>query len=115
MVHSSNPFTHSPFPSANYVQLVDDPEETLDQGGEKAVALFDFDGSAEDELTFREGDILIDIDQMNGSDWWTGTKESGGQRGLFPGKWNFLMLVTRSSSFSFLIPPSLLANYVEIQ
>ncbi|KAI9229440.1 MAG: hypothetical protein DHS80DRAFT_29782 [Piptocephalis tieghemiana] len=78
------------FPS-NYVQLVDDPEETLDQGGEKAVALFDFDGSAEDELTFREGDILIDIDQMNGSDWWTGTKESGGQRGLFP------------------------ANYVEIQ
>jgi myosin-1 len=44
-------------------------------------ALYDYDASDTDELTFREGDI-IELVRKDPSGWWTG--KIGRKEGLFP-------------------------------
>eukprot|EP01102_Stenamoeba_stenopodia_P010425 TRINITY_DN313_c0_g1_i3.p1 TRINITY_DN313_c0_g1~~TRINITY_DN313_c0_g1_i3.p1 ORF type:complete len:1065 (+),score=294.08 TRINITY_DN313_c0_g1_i3:655-3849(+) len=47
----------------------------------QAKALYDYDAGTDDELTFREGDVLI-IHQKDPGGWWEG--ELGGRRGWIP-------------------------------
>jgi len=57
------------------------PARPLPQPGAKqARALYQFDATAPDELSFREGDILTIVN--TGGDWWTA--ELNGRRGLIP-------------------------------
>jgi hypothetical protein len=77
---------HGLFP-ASYVRLLADPDadgpSTIKGAPEvTAIALFDFDASADDEISFTDGERLVDIIQ-DSDDWWIGTN-AGGKRGLFP-------------------------------
>ena len=47
-------------------------------------ALYDFDASEDNELTFSEGDAIIHVDDQISEDWWSGTSERTGAQGLFP-------------------------------
>lgn len=56
-------------------------EEATIKQGPSATAEFDYDASEDNELTFKEGDIITDIDTVD-EDWWLGT--CNGERKLFP-------------------------------
>lgn len=55
------------------------PEET--SAGFAAVALFDFDGEEEDEISFKAGDTITEIEKID-SGWWVGVFD--GRKGMFP-------------------------------
>ena len=57
------------------------PPELVKSEGPSAIAEFDYDASEDNELTFKEGDIITDIDQVD-DDWWLGSLN--GERKLFP-------------------------------
>lgn len=50
----------------------------------KAIALYDYSASEENEISFSDGDIITDIEFVS-EDWWRG-KAPDGTVGLFPGK-----------------------------
>lgn len=50
-------------------------------GGGRVRALFDFETSSADELSFLKGDV-INVLERNWKEWWTG--ELRGRRGMFP-------------------------------
>lgn len=51
--------------------------------GEKAVALYTFDGEQSGDLSFRKGDIITIVEKSKSTDdWWTG--KIGGHEGIFP-------------------------------
>ncbi|KXS10092.1 hypothetical protein M427DRAFT_63025 [Gonapodya prolifera JEL478] len=52
-------------------------------GGLTANALFDYAAAEDNELTFVEGDQIVNIDKVS-DDWWSGTNRKTGQTGLFP-------------------------------
>jgi len=58
------------------------PAAATSPGKQQAKALYDFDAENEDELAFKEGEVISVIDKSN-NDWWEG--EIGSRRGLFPG------------------------------
>lgn len=49
--------------------------------GRKAKALYDFHGENEDELTFKAGDIITELESVD-DDWMSG--ELMGKSGIFP-------------------------------
>lgn len=50
-------------------------------GGATATALYDYDAQEENEISFREGEVITEI-EMVADDWWQGSVN--GQNGLFP-------------------------------
>jgi len=50
--------------------------------GVVAIALYDYDKAEENELSFKEGDRIIEIEAAS-EDWWQG-KDAHGNVGLFP-------------------------------
>lgn len=54
----------------------------------EVLVLFDYDGQAEDELTIRKGDVILDVRKIEGG-WWEGVL--GSKRGHFPD--NFVMVI----------------------
>lgn len=60
------------------------------EAGEKAVALFTFEGQQSGDLAFRKGDIITIVKRSNSrDDWWTGRKAN--VEGIFPA--NYVELV----------------------
>ncbi|XP_063954944.1 SH3 domain-containing kinase-binding protein 1-like [Lytechinus pictus] len=59
----------------------------------EAVVEFDYDAVNGDELTLRKGDIIKDINRMEGG-WWEGVLHT--QRGMFPD--NFVKIIEKTSS-----------------
>ena len=59
----------------------DEPAEE-DQDGTTGIALYDFTGDASDELSVKEGEILLVIDRSN-EDWWK-CRNQVGQEGVIP-------------------------------
>lgn len=53
----------------------------------EVLVLFNYDAQAEDELTIRKGDVILDVKELAGG-WWEGLL--GTKRGLFPD--NFVMV-----------------------
>jgi len=73
---------------ASYVQLMAAAEKKASvsstaptQQGEKYVALFDYNGQYEDELSFKEGDVL-NVTNKEEADWWRGALND--KEGVFP-------------------------------
>lgn len=46
-------------------------------------AMYDYDAADSDEVTFREGDMIIFCQPIDAG-WMEGTVESSGQRGMLP-------------------------------
>ncbi|GAA6061435.1 hypothetical protein JCM10212_002016 [Sporobolomyces blumeae] len=57
------------------------PAPPQQRGIGTAVALYDFEGAAEEDLAFKEGD-RITVTEIVSDDWWRG--ELGGRQGIFP-------------------------------
>ncbi|KAI9557106.1 hypothetical protein GHT06_016904 [Daphnia sinensis] len=57
----------------------------------EVLVLFNYDGQADDELTIRKGDVILDVKKLEGG-WWEGLL--GSKRGLFPD--NFVMVVAEA-------------------
>ncbi|KAF8716623.1 hypothetical protein AX14_012277, partial [Amanita brunnescens Koide BX004] len=66
---------------ANHVQLIGQSDGGT--SGIAAIALYNYNGSEDNELSFIEGDLIEYIDKLKNDDWWTGV---GPRRkwGLFP-------------------------------
>ena len=47
----------------------------------EVLVLFDYDGQADDELTIRKGDVILEVKKQDGG-WWEGLL--GSKRGVFP-------------------------------
>ncbi|EJD08583.1 uncharacterized protein FOMMEDRAFT_117069 [Fomitiporia mediterranea MF3/22] len=58
------------------------PTASTGDQGVCAIALYDYDRAEENELTFREGDRITDIEAAS-EDWWQG-RDAHGNVGLFP-------------------------------
>ncbi|KAM9313252.1 src substrate cortactin-like [Gastrophryne carolinensis] len=56
--------------------------------GVSAIALYDYEGGGDDEISFEPRDLITDIEMMD-EGWWTGS--CNGRRGLFPA--NYVELV----------------------
>ncbi|XP_053572258.1 LOW QUALITY PROTEIN: hematopoietic lineage cell-specific protein-like [Bombina bombina] len=56
--------------------------------GISALAIYDYEGSGDDEISFQPADLITDIEMVD-EGWWSGT--CGGRRGLFPA--NYVQLV----------------------
>ena len=46
--------------------------------------MYDFEASEENELSFVEGDRIVEVDDKLSDDWWSGVNERTGEQGLFP-------------------------------
>jgi len=71
--------------SADEDDLYDNMEEVIDTkkagAGITAIALYDYQAMAEDEISFDPNDIISNIEMVD-EGWWAG--ELGGKRGMFP-------------------------------
>jgi len=57
----------------------------------EVLVLFNYDGQADDELTIRKGDVILDVKKQDGG-WWEGLL--GSKRGVFPD--NFVTVVSEA-------------------
>ncbi|OUM60404.1 hypothetical protein PIROE2DRAFT_52039 [Piromyces sp. E2] len=78
------------FPS-NYVELIPaaTPASTpapapVSNNTQSAIALYDYDAQEDNEISFKEGDIITELNFVT-DDWWEGV--ANGKRGLFPGNY----------------------------
>ena len=46
-------------------------------------AMYDYDAQDDDEVGFRDGDLIIDVEPID-EGWMIGTVKSTGQRGMLP-------------------------------
>lgn len=63
-----------------------EPEAAAPAAAEKkitAVADYDYERDEDNEISFKEGDLIIDIEFFD-DDWWLGTHEKTGEKGVFP-------------------------------
>jgi hypothetical protein len=67
-----------------------------------------YDAAEENEVSFREGERIVEIEAVS-DDWWQG-KLADGSVGLFPGM--FLLIPALGTLTEI---PSDVANYVEVQ
>ncbi|KAJ3030744.1 UNVERIFIED_CONTAM: hypothetical protein HDU68_007955 [Siphonaria sp. JEL0065] len=58
-------------------------------GGLRAVALFDCVGDTAEELSFKKGDLIVDVKAApeEGDNWWSGRVEGSSVAGYFPGNY----------------------------
>lgn len=68
-------------PEAPSLPSRDQPVEEKKSSGLSAVAEYDYEATEDNELTFKEGDIITDIDKVD-DDWWLGSLN--GEKKLFP-------------------------------
>ncbi|WRT69129.1 uncharacterized protein IL334_006113 [Kwoniella shivajii] len=55
------------------------------QGYARAIGLFDFNGSAQGDLGFKSGQVIIILDKIgDNGDWWKGVSPTTGKSGIFP-------------------------------
>lgn len=71
-----------PPPPRRSVAPEPEPEEE-EETAPWAVAEYDYEAGEDNELTFEEGDKIINIDFVD-DDWWLGELEKTGEKGLFP-------------------------------
>ncbi|KAF9409865.1 hypothetical protein BGZ94_001833, partial [Podila epigama] len=67
---------HASAGSVNHVEEVLSSKPT-------AIALYDYNAGEPNEISFSEGDIIVDIDFVT-EDWWNGHSQDGTRSGLFP-------------------------------
>jgi hypothetical protein len=62
-----------------------EPEAPAEPVGPSAIALYDYDAGEDNEISFKENEVIRDI-QFVSEDWWSGLSPDGSAIGLFPGK-----------------------------
>ncbi|KAL0081628.1 hypothetical protein F4703DRAFT_1868252 [Phycomyces blakesleeanus] len=62
----------------------------------KAKALFDCNAEDEGEISFKTGDILVDVKKSTEPDWYVGRLQGTSTRGLFP--FNYVEFITENSA-----------------
>ncbi|KAF4613951.1 hypothetical protein D9613_007578 [Agrocybe pediades] len=79
------------FTQPTKVRALESSFQPISQSTIHAVALYDFTAVQDGDISFRQGDVIIEIIQKSEStdDWWTG--RSKGQQGIFPA--NFVELL----------------------
>ncbi|KAG0342072.1 hypothetical protein BG004_005768 [Podila humilis] len=77
-VHYEEEHTHTQLaaPAAHHV-------EDAVSGKPTAVALYDYNAGEPNEISFSEGDVIVEIDFVT-EDWWSGHSQDGTRSGLFP-------------------------------
>lgn len=58
-------------------------EPTASSEGKSAIAEYEYEKEEDNEITFAEGDLIIEIDFVD-EDWWSGKNSKTGDVGLFP-------------------------------
>jgi len=81
-------YDYSEQPVGEQYEGGDYAQEQTSSSGITAKALYDYDAENPDDLSFKEGDTLIVLDQSDPSGWWEG--ELNGKSGFFPS--NFVEL-----------------------
>uniref|UniRef100_A0A8C9ZS02 Hematopoietic cell-specific Lyn substrate 1 n=1 Tax=Sander lucioperca TaxID=283035 RepID=A0A8C9ZS02_SANLU len=71
-----------------YEDLLPPPELTDLSGGQSAVAIYDYEGEADDEISFNPDDVITNIEMID-EGWWKG--QCHGRVGLFPASYVQLM------------------------
>ncbi|OBA22228.1 hypothetical protein METBIDRAFT_148747 [Metschnikowia bicuspidata var. bicuspidata NRRL YB-4993] len=66
-----------------------EPERITKSNGRSAIAEYDYEKEEDNEIGFREGDLIVDIEFVD-EDWWSGKHSVSGEVGVFPG--NFVSL-----------------------
>ena len=79
------------------------PSHIESEDGPAAVALYDFDADGEDELSVREGESLIVLEQ-DGNEWWK-CRNASGAEGVVPASYVEVSLIYRLRSLRLLITP----------
>ncbi len=51
--------------------------------GRRVIAEYDYEGGDDAQLTFKEGDVIVVLEEHD-SGWWTGRLEKNGKEGYFP-------------------------------
>jgi len=74
-------------------ETYENPNEAASRGGGgiTAIALYDYQAQADDEISFDPNDIISNIEMVD-NDWWAGVLR--GVRGMFPA--NFVQLLDSS-------------------
>ncbi|KAJ8657468.1 hypothetical protein O0I10_006770 [Lichtheimia ornata] len=62
----------------------------------KAIAIYNCTADDDEELSFKEGDILTDVKKSNEDGWYEGRLEATNTRGLFP--YNYVKFITESAT-----------------
>ena len=65
-------------------------EESAKQGSASATAAYDYEKDEDNEISFAEGDLIVEIEFVD-DDWWSGKHSESGAVGLFPA--NYVVLV----------------------
>ena len=73
-----------------------------------ALALYDFDSSEPDDLTFKQGDVIVLKASEDSEDWWTG--ELRGRTGIFPKTYVQKQQVEGAVASSVLVPSAAAAH-----
>lgn len=60
--------------------------ETTKPSGQSAVAEYDYDKEEDNEISFKEGDLIVEIEFID-LDWWSGKHSVSGETGVFPGNY----------------------------
>ncbi|ORX69466.1 hypothetical protein DL89DRAFT_322831 [Linderina pennispora] len=67
-----------------------------------ARALYDYQAEEDNELSFAEGDVIINVEQLDPG-WWAGESQDGSRQGIFPA--NFVELI-ESKPVAPQVPPA---------
>ena len=62
------------------------PEPAAAKKGQTATAEYDYEKEEENELSFNEGDLIVEIEFVD-LDWWSGKHSVTGEVGVFPGNY----------------------------
>lgn len=105
MMHTFNRALLQPESTEQAPEPALEPEQVAQQApaepeGPSAVALYDYDAGEDNEITFKEGQVIHDI-QFVSDDWWSGLAPDGTAVGLFPGKFPTILA---SGTYMLLIP-----------
>ncbi|KAJ2720817.1 actin binding protein [Coemansia sp. Benny D115] len=71
-------------------QMVPASGPSISSRGPRARAVYDYEAEAEDELAFKDGEIIYNVEQLDPG-WWAGESEDGTRQGVFPA--NFVEMI----------------------
>ncbi|KAG7192339.1 uncharacterized protein KQ657_001737 [Scheffersomyces spartinae] len=108
-------------PSRSQPQPEEEPEEEEGEEGEapapvlpsrsgasgslQAIAEYDCEADESNEISFKEGDLIVDIEQID-EEWWKGKHSKTGNVGLFPSSYVSLKSEETSSAATGATPPA---------
>lgn len=75
--------SHEAFSAVSPIEHVEPPKNTRVPPTPSATAMYDYEKDEDNEVSFAEGDRLVNIEFVD-EEWWQGTNEKTSESGLFP-------------------------------